>query len=349
MKKRLPVVSSTPAPLTAERLFRERFLPLYPLQARTSAGLAALRAADANPSNNPAIFRALEETADLFANLAPHALGVTTLCLDRTDASIHRLSRELTTKARDKLFSARRDTASTNEPPLLIHFVAHAAIYIGACAVANHGGQWLVRSPLWETRVALASKAGKAEIAPFSWLLRCLSDEGDTTTLADRYRTHVEVPFADVDSWPVLVDPHKRVPRLSGNPVRYDAVVRHWKAHLSGIQELGEDFPTPERFTELGFRWLEFLVVGAGRAVIVHGPARERGIHLFWLGQSGFMKAAYFDVDAPAASAEGGAAESHRVTIEQAEDPGGASQQVVLVSIAKGNEKIEHRMMWWGP
>lgn len=342
MKKRLPVVSSTPAPLTAERLFRERFLPLYPVGARTIAGLAALRATDANPSNNPAILRALDETADLFANLAPHALGVTSLSLDRTDDSVHRLSRELTAKARERLFLARRESASgATEPPLLIHFVAHAAIYVAACAVSNHGGQWLVRSPLWETRVALVSRSGRAEISPFAWLLRCLSDEGDTATLADRYRTHVEVPFEDVDSWPVVVDPRKRIPRLHGKPVRYDAVVRHWKAHLSGIEELGDAFPTPERFTELGFRWLEFVVVGDGRAVIVHGPARDRGVHLFWLGRAGFIKAAYFDVET--------SDESHRVTVEGAAGPDGSPQQVVVVSLANGDSMTEQRMMWWGP
>jgi len=331
-KRRLPVIGAKKEPLTAERLFSEHFLPLYP----PGANLQALRASDANPASNPAILAAIEETARVFAALAPEALERSDLELDLSDASIHRLSAALTASACDRLFERR---VSPGGPPLLVPFVIHAALYVGACAVKNHAGKWLVRSPLWETRVELESIAGRADIAPFSWLLRSLADEGalqdgTSVTLADRYRTFVEVPCEDVFAWPILAEPERRIPRLS-RP-RYDVLFRHLKRHLPELDELGTHFPSPQRFTELGFRWLDFKLVGGGRALLAYGPA-TRGAHLFWLTRSGFTKAAYFENDDGA---------DPRLVDRSSRDDADDRIEVALMVAGK---RVAHEMLWWGP
>jgi len=332
MKRRLPVLAEKREPLTAERLFRDLLLPLYP----PGSSLEAIRATDANPANNPAILGAVDETARVFAGLAPEALEVPDLVLDLTDASIHRLSRALTAEARDRMFERR---PSPESPSLLVHFMIHAALYVGACAVRNHAGAWLVRNPLWETRVALTSRAGTFEIAPLSWIVRSLSDEHlGKVSLADRYRTHVEVPFEDVDRWPILAEPTKRLPRLS--KVRYDLLFQHLSRHLPELRDFGADFPEPARFAELGFFWLDFVLVGGGRALVMHGPT-PKGVHLFWLTQAGFMKAAFFELD-PAASRM---SESHR--LERSATPDGTEKLVLTLADARSDRTIE--MLWWGP
>ncbi len=316
-----------PARLDAERLFREQFLPLYP----PGADLAVIRRTDANPAGNPAIVAALDETAELFARLAPDALGVPDLDLDFSDASVHRLAPLLTADARDRLFEKR---AAPGEPPLFVHFVIHGVLYLAACAVRSRGATWLVRSPLWETRVRLESKAGVSEIAPFSWWLRALSDdEIGRATLADRWRTHVEEPTLDADAWAVWIDPEKRLPRLS-RP-RYDTLVKLLQTHLPEVTDLGEDFPSPARFDELGFRWLAPHVVGGGRALVLFGMA-EKGVHLYWITRAGFRKALFFECDA---------APEPQLRTERTED--GTEKLVVLASV-KG-EPLRQEMLWWGP
>lgn len=338
MKRRLPVLAAKKEPLTAERLFRDLLLPLYPPGVR----LDVVRATDANPANNPAILEAVEETARVFAGLGPEALGVGDLALDFTDASVHRLSGALTAAARDRMFEQR---PSAEAPSLLVHFIIHAALYVGACAVRNHGGRWLVRNPLWETRVALTARAGSFEIAPLAWILRSLSDEHmGKVSLADRYRTHVEVPFEDTDRWPILAEPSRRLPRLA--KVRYDLLFQHLRRHLPELRDFGADFPEPARFAELGFSWLDFELVGGGRALVMHGPT-PKGVHLFWLTQAGFMKAAFFettDAGGPRAS------ESHR--LERAMTPDG-TEKLVLTLAGGGTRQSQTdrtvEMLWWGP
>ncbi len=322
--KKLQVLK--PAKLDAERLFREQFLPLYP----PGVSLEAVRKTDANPANNPAILAAIEETAALFAQLAPEALGTPDLDLDFTDASIRRLAAHLDATARDRLFETR---TAPGEPPLFVHFVVHGSLYVGACIVRTRGARWLVRSPLWETRVELTSKAGVAELSPFSWWLRALSDdEIGKGTLADRYRTHVEEPTLDADEWPVFLDPERKLPRLS-RP-RYDLLVQYLQAHLPEVRDLGDHFPSPQRFEELGFRWLEPRVVGGGRALVLHGPG-ERGVHLFWITQAGFTKGVFFEADA---------APEHRVRFDRTTEGTGT----VVVEASKDGEPIRHEMLWWG-
>jgi hypothetical protein len=274
-------------PLTAERLFKKVFQGLYP----PNVDLAKIRATDANPSNNPQILAGLDETAALFARLAPEALGAPDLVLDTSDASIHKLAPLLTLDRRAKLLEQKGAG-----PPLLAHFVIHGAVYVGACIVKNHGGKWLVRSPLWETLVELESRAGVAHIAPFAWWLRALSDEEiGRSTLLDRYRTHVETPTFDPSTLAVIAPADRRLPRLE--KVRYDLLYKYLKAHLPEVKDVGKDFPSPERFDELGFAWIEPKLVGDGRVLVLFGPTRT-GVAAIFLSKTGFLKQHYYESEA---------------------------------------------------
>ncbi|HEY3595631.1 MAG TPA: hypothetical protein VGL13_17210, partial [Polyangiaceae bacterium] len=86
--------------LTPERLFERYFWSLYPEDARRD--LAHARATDANPAENQAIARALDEIADTFAKLASTAFDGADLGLDGSDASVHRLSAALNRQRRDR-------------------------------------------------------------------------------------------------------------------------------------------------------------------------------------------------------------------------------------------------------
>lgn len=310
------------APLTAERLFDRFFLPLYPR--RASADLSRARSTDANPAKNPAIFGKLDEIARVFAELAPRALGASDLALDFSDASVHRLSARLTRDRRDAWIAMRSD----GEPPMLVTMITHGALYVAACVVRSHGAEWQARQPLWESMVRLVSPAGTADLAIFHWWLKALSDEEiDHGRLADRYRTHVEVPMFDASSLRVIAPPDRRLPRLA--KVRYDLFHKHLRAHLPEMRDVGADFPSPERFDELGFAHLDFALVGGGRMLLVYGPG-ERGLHLLWLDAGGFVKSAYFQADSfplPVVKVEG---DKLRIILSS-----GARQEV-------------HEMLWWG-
>jgi hypothetical protein len=302
VKRSLPLVQSEKvivpngsggARLTAEKLFRALFEPLYP----RGTDLGVLRKTDANPGKNSAIFAALHETAEVFAKLAPRALGARPeeLELDGSDASVHRLASRIDLGARERLLAetAPSPGGGPAELPLFAHFVIHGTIYVGACIVKNHGAEWLVRSPLWETLVRLESRAGIAEISPFAWWLKSFSDdEIGKSTLLDRYRTHVEVPTFDPTSLPVIAPADRRIPRLE--KVRYDLFYKLLKAHLPELKTVGDHFPSPARFEELGFRWLELKLVGQGRVLVVHGPT-SHGVTAFFLSKEGFMKQHYYE------------------------------------------------------
>lgn len=300
-----------PAPLSAEHLFERYFLPLYP--------------PDANPAGNRAILAQIDEAAAIFARLAPAALGAPDLVLDFTDESIHRLSPLLTRERRDAWLAPPKDPA---EPPLLVTVATHGAFYVGACIARAHGGSWQVRRPLWESVVRLVSSAGTGDLAVFHWWLKALSDEEiGQGRLADRYRTHVEVPTFDATALPVIAPPDRRLPRLA--KVRYDTFHQHLRAHLPELRDLGEDFPSPERFAEIGFKHLDFALLGGGRMLLLHGPAAE-GFHLVWLDRAGFVKAAYFPADAfpaPVVQLEG---DKIRILLRVAE------------------REVVHEMLWWG-
>jgi hypothetical protein len=300
--------------LTAEQLFRQHFHESYP----PGADLARLRTTDANPGKNPGIFAKLEAIADTFAAMAPRALDVPELLLDRSDASVHRLGALLTRARRDALL------ASGDIVPL----VTHGAVYLGACVVASHGGRWLVRSPLWESLVELSSRAGIAQLAPFQWWLKSLADpEIDEPRLADRYRLHVEVPTATPETLPVITTP-RSLPRLK-HP-RYDTLVKYLQKHLPELRGVGADFPTPDKLTNMAFHWLDFLLIGGGRMLLLHGPT-DAGVHLFWLDHTGFASAAYFPADA---------APEHTLAVEG---------DRLIVTVPVFGEAQRHELLWWGP
>jgi hypothetical protein len=306
---------------TVERLFRAFFLPLYPPDA--AADLARARTIDANPACNPAVLAHLDEAASIFAARAPALLD---LQLDFSDASVHRVGAAFTRERREAWMA--RGTAGSSESELF-NVVVHGAAYVGTCIVRNHGGTWGVRRPLWESVVRLRSHAGEADLAVFHWWLKSLADDGVGASLGDRYRSYVEVPRTNADALPILVkDAQRSLPRLK-RP-RYDVFYKYLKAHLPEVRDLGADFPSPERFDDLAPRWIDFHVVGGGRMLLITF-ATAHGVHLFWLGDGGFVKAAWYEADAfpdPVTKVE--------------------SDRVKLIVSASGNTRV-HEMLWWGP
>ncbi len=282
-----------PNAVTAESLFQAYFLPLYPDDVRDS--LRAARSTDANPAKNPAVLAHLDDAAARFVALAPWILGGDPE-LDYSDESVHRLSRLLTLALRSALSSRGEAGSAENE---LFNVVVHGAAYVGACVVRSHGGAWSVRRPLWESVVTLESRAGKGDLPVFHWWLKSLSDaalaEGGSGTLADRYRASVEIPCARPEDWPVIAPEDRELPRIT--KVRYDVLYKYLKAHLPELKDLGEHFPTPERFEELGFKHLDLALLGGGRVLLMHGLGRA-GLHLFFLTKAGFDKALYYPADA---------------------------------------------------
>jgi hypothetical protein len=309
---------------TADALFRGYFLPLYPPDVQ--ADLPGARAIDANPARNPAIFAHLDDAADVFARQSSGLLGPQ-VALDFTDASVHRLSAALTRAKRDAWAGAGGAGTPENE---LFNVVVHGAAYVGACIVRAHEGTWSARRPLWESVVRLKSRAGEAELAVFHWWLKTLADEDldRGVTLADRYRAHVENPTANPESLPIIAPPDRRLPRLV--KPRYDTLHKWLKAHLPELRDVGEHFPSPERFEELAFASLDFVLVGGGRMLLLAG-ANAHGLHLFWLTTTGYEKSAFFPCD----SFPEPKAQAHRDKIS------------VIVSVA--GRQLVHELLWWGP
>jgi len=311
--------------VNAEQLLLRFFLPAYPPDARED--LARARAIDANPAGNPSVLAHLDDAASRFASNA-RALFGEDLELDRSDASVHRLSAALT--------PARRDSWATQGEPgtadsALFNVVVHGAAYVGACVVERHGGVWGVRRPLWESVVRLRSRAGEGDLAVFHWWLKSLADDGGDgrgATLADRYRTHVEVPCARPEELPVVVAGERSLPRLKSP--RYDTLHKYLRAHLPELRDLGVDFPSPERFDAFELRWLEARVLGGGRMVLLAG-ASPHGLHLFWLGAAGFEKSAFFP------------AEAFPDPVVRVQD-----DRIVAMTSEAGAPRT-HEMLWWGP
>ena len=151
-----------------------------------------------------------------------------------------------------------------------------------------------------------------------------------TSTLADRYRTHVEVPTLDAGALPRFVATHteRRLPRIT--KPRYDVLYKYLRAHLPELKDVGRDFPSPERLDDMRLRWLDAHVLGEGRMVLLAG-AGEGGVHLFWLDGQGFVKAAFYAADSmpePIVRVEG-----DRVKV-----------------LGRYEQKdVVHEMLWWGP
>jgi hypothetical protein len=310
---------------SAESIFAQFLLPLYP-----RGDLDALRRADANPGNNPNVIAQLDEVAEVFVAMHARVFG-RDLDLDFTDASVHRLGAALDRKTRDAL--AREGEVGTPENALF-NVTVHGAAYVAACIVRSHGGAWLVRSPLWESRVRLASHAGEAELAPVSWWLRALADDAfdeagaPRAGLAERYRAYVEVPTSRPDALvPITTEP-RVLPRLK--QIRYDVFYKYLKAHLPELRDVGADFPSPERFEAYRFSWLDFVLVGGGRMLVIAGPG-EGGLHALWLDRGGFLKSALFAADAmpePMVRADG--------------------DKITFVVSHDGAVRV-HEMLFWGP
>jgi hypothetical protein len=189
-----------------------------------------------------------------------------------------------------------------------------------------------LRRPLWESVVTLESRAGRGDLALLQWWLKSLSDaslDGGllALTLADRYRTYVEIPCARPEELPPIAKP-RPLPRLA--KVRYDTLYKHLRAHLPELRDVGEHFPSPERFDAYAFTALDFLLLFEGRMLLISGTNVE-GVHLFWLGAGGFEKGAFFPADA---------FPSPVVRTEK--------DKVVVLTQVQGKE-LRHEMLWWGP
>jgi hypothetical protein len=307
-----------------EELFVRFFLPLYPPDARSGADLARARTTDANPGKNRFILAHLDDAADRFVSSALEVFGQN-LTLDRSDASVHRLSLALTRERRDGW--ATRGAAGSADN-VLFNVAVHGAAYVGSCIGTNHGGVWSVRRPLWESVVHLRSRAGEADLAIFHWWLKSLADDTQGVTLADRYRTHVEVPCARPEELPVFVASNRALPRLK-DP-RYDRLHKYLRSHLPELRDLGEHFPSPERFEAFSLRWIDFHRLGGGRMVLMAGPS-SGGLHLFWFSAAGFEKSVFLSCDAfpdPVV----------QVTEER----------IIAMTRERGQERL-HEMLWWGP
>jgi hypothetical protein len=312
--------------VSAERLFEASFWPLYPKDAR--ADLARSRATDANPAGNPALFAHIEDAARVFERMAPALFGADDPRLDRTDASVHRLSRALTRERRDAWLAHGAPGTAESE---LFNVVVHGTAYLGSCVVQGHAGRWSLRRPLWESVVTLESRAGRGDLALFQWWLKSLSDsaldgEPGALTLADRYRTHVEIPCARPEELPPITSV-RPIPRLA--KVRYDTLYKHLRAHLPELRDLGEHFPSPERFEAYGFSAIDFHLLGGGRMLLMAATNAD-GIHLFWLDAAGFDKGAFFPADAFPAPI---------VRVE-------ADRLRVLTQVS--GRPATHEMLWWG-
>jgi hypothetical protein len=308
----------------AQDLFARYFLPLYPPDARERDDLARARATDANPSKNRFILAHVDDAAIRFVEGARAFLGED-LVLDGSDASVHRLSARITPERRAVWMA---EGAAGSPESLLFNVTVHGAAYVGSCIVSNHAGAWGVRRPLWESVVRLRSRAGEADLAVFHWWLKALADDAQGTTLADRYRAHVEVPCARPEDLPIFVAGERPLPRLQ-RP-RYDSLHRYLRAHLPELRDLGEHFPTPERFDRFGLRWVDAHRLGEGRMVLLVGAA-PAGVHFFWLSVAGFDKSAFLPCDGfpdPVVRVEG--------------------ERIVLLARAAGEDRV-HEMLWWGP
>lgn len=313
--------------VTAESLFSQVFLPLYPEGDKTD--LARVRAEDANPAGNPHVTAHLADAAERFAALAKSHLGADPDC-DFSYASVHRIGRLLTRELRDR--------ALAGDPEMLFNLVVHGAAYVGEVAVRHAGAVWRVRRPLWESLLFLESRAGEATLSPFSWLLRSLSDdEIDHTLLGDRFRAYVEAPTADLEQLEPIAEPTRRLPRLAKS-VRYDVLYKHLKAHLPEMRDLGSDFPTPERFAEYKFTSLDFALREKGRLLVAFGPGAG-GLHMFWLSARGFEKSMFVPCDPLPTPA---------VRFGQADTKAG-SVDTLTFEVSRDGTPIEHEMLVWGP
>jgi hypothetical protein len=99
---------------------------------------------------------------------------------------------------------------------------------------------------------------------------------------------------------------------------------------LPELRDLGVAFPSAERVAAYAFRWVDFHVVGGGRSVVM-AAASPDGLHLFWLGASGFEKATFIAGDAipePIVRIDG--------------------ERILAMTSQSGTMNVRE-MLWWGP
>jgi hypothetical protein len=314
--------------LTAESLFRDAFLPLYPPEAR--ADLARARTTDANPGGNPAVPAHLADAARVFAGMG-HGVFGRELGLDFSADSVHRLGAAMTRGWRDALVAKGGLGTPVCE---LFNVVVHGAAYVGECIVRSREGLWGVRQPLWESVVHLVSHAGEAELPVFHWWLKSLADDAfaddgaPRAGLAERYRAHVEACFAPT-GLEAIAPADRALPRIAKS-VRYDVLHQWIKAHLPELKDVGRDFPSPERWDAYRFAWLEGRLVGGGTTLVLAGRG-EGGLHVLWLTKQGFAKAAHFAAEA-----------SPEPTIAEEGDK-------LVFHVTHAGKALRHETMWWGP
>ncbi len=139
----------------------------------------------------------------------------------------------------------------------------------------------------------------------------------------------MEVPCAPADALPAHLCGRARAAAPEGAKLRSGSH-KYLRAHLPELRDLGEDFPTPERFGAFGFRWMDFHRLGDGRLALMAG-ASPAGLHLFWLGAGGFEKSAFFPCDKfpdPVVRLDG--------------------ERIVVMTSEGGAQRV-HEMLWWGP
>ncbi len=271
----------------------------------------------------------LDDRPRVFVKMHARVLGVD-LALDFSDASVHRLSAALSRDVRDAL--AKSGEAGTPENALF-NVIVHGAAYVGACVVRAHGGAWLVRRPLWESRVRLKSHAGEAELAVLSWWLRALADDAFDDAgavragLAERYRAYVEVATARPDS----LEPLRAAARAAAAEERQIRCILqvHPRARARAARR-GRGLPVTRALRRVPISVARFLLVGGGRMLVVCGPG-EGGLHAFWLDRGGFLKSALFAADAmpePMAKLDG--------------------DKLAFV-VSHGGKTQVHETLWWGP
>jgi hypothetical protein len=130
----------------------------------------------------------------------------------------------------------------------------------------------------------------------------------------------------------VIAPPDRKLPKLS--KVRYDAFYKYLRAHLPELRDVGEHFPSPERFEELKFDALSFLLVGGGRMLVLWGHNQD-GLHAMWLTKEGFEKAAFWPCDAFPAP------------LVRTSDEG--AEQKLEVHLSRDAKAQVFELLWWGP
>jgi hypothetical protein len=299
----------------ADLLFKTHFLPLYP----ANVSLDVLRSEDANPGKNPSFGAQLQDAAERF-----RALSGLDVELDYSPESVRKLGVLLTQERRDGWMRKPAAEGLSEIVPVVIH----GAAYVGECIVRNFGGKWLFRQPLWESLVLIKTSLGDAQLPVFHWWLRSLSDsELGRFSLGDRFRTYVEEPLFKGDALPVLRVAPRDFPKAT--KTNYDTFYKYLKAHAPEIRDVGHDFPSPERFTDLKFKWFQMMWLGEGRMLLVFGQNQD-GLHMFWLDGKGFRKSAFVPCDVfPEARVR--------------------SRDALLEIIVSSAEKLAtHEMAWWG-